>query len=95
MCKKGIFTIKRQIYLADNQLKKEISRGSKRNTSLLLYVFSYVFSVLSEKCFKGKPEDRSSFSGVVELIKKELSEEEIIKYKTMNDIYSSNLSKYS
>ena len=37
----------------------------------------------------------SSFSELVELIKKELSEDEIFKYRSMNDVYSSNLSKCS
>lgn len=46
-----------------------------------------LFSMLSEKCFKENPEDRSSFSEVVEIIRKELSEDEIFKYRTMNDAY--------
>ena len=47
--------------------------------------------MLSEKCFEERPGDRSSFSEVVHLIRNELSEEEIFKYKSMNDVNYANV----
>ena len=46
-----------------------------------------VFKTISNKCFAANPEDRSTFSEIVEAIQNELSEEELIIYKSMNDKY--------
>ena len=48
-----------------------------------------LFKNLSNACFKADPLDRASFSKVVEILKKELSPDEITHYNQMSDINQS------
>ena len=48
-----------------------------------------LFDDLACVCFTADPLDRASFSQVVEMIKEELSPDEIMHYNQMRDIYQS------
>ena len=48
-----------------------------------------LFNKLSNACFVAEPADRETFSAVVEIIGKELSQEEIMRYTQMRENYKS------
>ena len=48
-----------------------------------------IYKKISDKCFVANPNDRSSFSEVVKMIEAELCKNELLRYKSMNDMYLS------
>jgi serine/threonine protein kinase len=54
-----------------------------------------LYNKLSESCFAAEPNDRASFSGVLDILKKEMLPEEINIYEEQNEIYQSSLEEYS
>ena len=48
-----------------------------------------LFKKLSDGCFVAEPNNRSSFSDVIEMIGNELTRDELMQYQSMNDMYLS------
>ena len=48
-----------------------------------------LYQTLSDACFDANPENRASFSDVVEILEKELTEKEIATYVQMSELYQS------
>ena len=47
-----------------------------------------LYKSVSEKCFIGDPNERSSFMDIVKMIEDELDEEERSNYKNMKEVYN-------